>query len=196
MRLRGGTHAGARRRVRHERHELLRCATSITGEGYDTWNRWATAGPGFACGINGGHPCAWGAIKALRGLAAIPSGSRSPLVLRAIDRGVELLLSRDPAEADYPAWNRVSPNWFKLGFPSGYVADMLQNLEVLAELGHARSPRLSHAIDAVLAKQDAQGRWRNELAYERRTWVPVERSRAASKWVTLRACRVLRAALG
>lgn len=30
--------------------------------------------------------------------------------------------------------------WFKLGFPSGNVADVPQNLEVLAELGHARMP--------------------------------------------------------
>jgi hypothetical protein len=171
-------------------------ARSVTGEGYDAWHRWATAGPGFACGINGGLPCAWGAIKAIRGLTAIPVGSRSPLVLRAIDRGAELLLSHDPAEADYPAQSRVSPNWFKLGFPSGYVADMLQNLEVLADLGHAKSPRLTHAIAAVLAKQDGLGRWKNEFAYERKTWVPLERHRAASKWVTLRACRVLRAALG
>lgn len=29
-------------------------ARSITGEGFDGWHRWATAGPGFACGINGG----------------------------------------------------------------------------------------------------------------------------------------------
>jgi hypothetical protein len=115
---------------------------------------------------------------------------------RAIADGVELLLSRDPAAADYPAQSRVSPNWFRLGFPSGYVADMLQNLEVLASLGHARHPRLAHAIELVLSKQDAHGRWRNEYAYERTTLVPVERQRSASRWVTLRACRVLRAALG
>jgi hypothetical protein len=90
----------------------------------------------------------------------------------------------------------VSPNWFKLGFPSGYVADMLQNLEVLADLGHAKDPRLAHAIEVVLSRQDVLGRWKNEYAYERATWVPVEGNRSASKWVTLRACRVLKAALG
>lgn len=171
-------------------------ARSITGDGYDGWIRWATRGPGFSCGINGGHPCAWGAIKALRGLERIPPERRSPLIERAIAMGAELLLSRDPAVADYPTDRRVSPNWFKLGFPSGYVADLLQNLEVLADLGHARDPRLAHAIDAVLAKQDHLGRWKNEHAYERLTWVPFERRRSPSKWVTLRACRVLRAALG
>ena len=49
-------------------------AGSVTGEGYDTWNRWATSRPGFACGINGGLPCAWGAIKALRGPGRHPAG--------------------------------------------------------------------------------------------------------------------------
>jgi len=47
-------------------------ARSITGERFDGYYRWATAGPGFRCAINGAEPCAWGAIKALRGLAAIP----------------------------------------------------------------------------------------------------------------------------
>jgi len=117
-------------------------------------------------------------------------------VQRAVADGVEFLLSRDPAIADYPAHSTVSPNWFKLGFPSGYVADMLQNLEVLAELGHATSPRLTHAIEFLLARQDRVGRWNNEQTYERRTWVPFERRRSPSKWVTLRACRVLKAALG
>ncbi|HZD80608.1 MAG TPA: nitrogen fixation protein NifH, partial [Actinomycetota bacterium] len=79
---------------------------------------------------------------------------------------------------------------------SGYVADVLQNLELLAELGHARDPRLANALELVLSKQDRSGRWRNENAYERTTWVPFEKVRAPSKWVTLRACRVLKAALG
>ncbi len=170
-------------------------ARAITGEGYDSWYRWTTAGPGFACGINGGLPCAWGGIKALRGLARIPARRRTHAVRRAIDRGVEFLLSTDPATAEYPAKTRVSPNWFKFGFPSGYIADVLQELEVLAELGHARDPRLRNAVDLVLSKQDGRGRWKNELAYERTTWVPFERTRSPSKWVTLRACRVLKAAL-
>jgi hypothetical protein len=181
-------------------HERIRAAIdwqarSILGEGFDGWHPWATAGPGFRCGINGQLPCAWGAIKALRGLAAIPPRRRTHLVRRAIAEGTAFLLSRDPAVADYPTETRISPNWFKLGFPSGYVADFLQNLEVLSDLGHANDPRLSHAIETLLSEQDQHGRWRNERGYERLTWVPLERRRAPSKWVTLRACRLLKAAL-
>jgi hypothetical protein len=72
---------------------------------------------------------------------------------------------------------------------------VLQNLEVLAELGRARDARLSHAVDWLLAKQDARGRWPNEYAYGGKTWVDIDRQGQPSKWVTLRACRFLRAAL-
>src|SRR5262249_36870415 len=130
-----------------------------------------------------------------RALALIPPADRSPLVRRAIHRGVEFLLSRDPAVADYPAgWNgKISPLWFRLGFPSAYVADLLQNLEALVAAGSARDSRLGHAIDFVLSRQDPKGRWRNDHPYERRTWAPFDPNHATSKWVTLRACTVLRA---
>jgi hypothetical protein len=67
---------------------------------------------------------------------------------------------------------------------------------VLAELGHARDPKLGHAIELVLSKQDPEGRWRNERPYRRRLWADVDPHRGQSKWVTLRACRVLKAAAG
>ena len=172
-------------------------ARAITGEGVAHWYASGTSGPGFSCAANERLPCAWGAIKALLGLARIPVAQRSPLVAQALEQGAEFLLGRDPAAADYPmGWGNTRPSgsWFKLGFPSGYVADVLQNLEVLCELGHGRDPRLARAIEWLLAKQDERGRWRNEYAYNGKTWVDFERQGQPSKWVTLRASRVLRAA--
>jgi len=174
-------------------------ARSITGEGFDGFLRSGTSGPTFACSANERLPCAWGAIKALGGLARIPPRRRAPHVRRAIDAGVAFLLSRDPAVSDYPmGWGNTKPSgsWFKLGFPSGYVADVLQNLEVLSELGHARDPRLANALDLVISMQGPDGRWRNRYAYNGKTWTDVERQGAPSKWVTLRACAVLKQALG
>jgi hypothetical protein len=171
-------------------------ARTILGEGVERWYA-ATPGPLFACGANERLPCAWGAVKELRALAAIPPRRRSALVRRAIDAGVEYLFSRDPADADYPmGWGNTKPSssWFKLGFPSGYVTDVLQVLEVLAELGHARDPRLQRALAWVTSLQDARGRWANCYAYAGKTTVPIEAQGKPSKWVTLRACAVLRAA--
>ncbi len=174
-------------------------ARAITGEDFALRYRYyrsSASGPDFRCAANEGLPCAWGAIKALLGLARIPTDARAPHVVRAISRGAAFLLGRDPSVADYPmGWGNTRPSgsWFKLGFPSGYVADVLQNLEVLCELGYGGDPRLRPAVTWLLSKQDAQGRWRNQYAYNGKTWVDFERQGVPSKWVTLRACRVLRA---
>ena len=170
-------------------------ATAITGEGQPHWNA-ATPGPGFRCGANDGLPCGWGAAKALLALARIPPDRRSPAVDRAIEASVDFLLSRDPAVADYPmGYGNTKPNgsWFRLGFPSGYVADVLQVLEALVEAGAGGDPRLANAVGWLLAQQDAHGRWANRYAYAGKMWVDIDAPGAPSRWVTLRACRVLRA---
>lgn len=169
-------------------------ARSITGEDFGRYYAY-TCGPRFACGANEKLPCAWGAIKALLALARVPREARSPQVIEAIEEGAAFLLSVDPATAAYPTgWGNKKPNssWFKLGFPSGYVADVLQNLEALCELGYTRDARLANAVDWLLSKQDARGRWKNEYAYNGKTWVDFENQGQPSKWVTLRACRVLK----
>lgn len=156
-----------------------------------------TTGPGFACGANEALPCAWGATKELLGLARVPVADRSEDVRAAVEVGVDFLFSHDPAVADYPmGWGNTKPSasWFKLGFPSGYVADVLQVLEVLAELGHAADPRLENALSWVLSQQGPDGRWINRYAYHGKTWGDIEQQGKPSKWVTLRACSVLRAA--
>ncbi len=174
-------------------HAIEWQARSITGDKFSDYYKSGTPGPGFRCVANYGQPCAWGAIKALRALARIPKDKRTPQVKKAIRVGVEFLLSRDPSKADYPSGDgRVSSSWWKLGFPSGYAADVLQNLEVLVELGHGRDKRLAPAIEWLLSRQDEHGRWKNQYAYSGKMWVDFEPQGSVSKWVTLRACNVLK----
>jgi len=180
-------------------------AQTITGDGVadstsrDTNKRYyksSNLGPLFACSVNVGLPCAWGAIKAMLALSKVPLSLRTPRIQAAIQQGMAFLLSHDPAVADYPfgMGNRPSSSWFKFGYPIGYVTDVLQNLEVLAALGQAQNPRLTHALELVLSKQDKQGRWMLEYSYNGKTWVDIEKKGQPSKWVTLRALRVLKAA--
>jgi hypothetical protein len=178
------------------RHGVAWEAGAITGEGHERWHPGATSGPGFACGVNGGLPCGWGAIKALRAFASIPPRRRTRAVRRAIDRGVGFLFANDLATGDFPTSTTISRNWTKLGFPSAYVADSLQGLEALAELGRGHDPRLVPVLEMIAGKQDAEGRWRNEQPYRGRLWSDVDVPGRPSKWVTLRACRVLRSCLG
>jgi hypothetical protein len=180
-------------------------AQTITGEGVadasnrDTNKRYYKSGnsaPVFVCSMNANLPCAWGAIQAMVALSKVPPAHRTRNMQAAIKQGVGFLLSRDPAVADYPfgMGNRPNSSWFKFGYPVGYITDVLQNLEVLAALGQAQNPRLANALKLVLSKQDEQGRWKLEHTYNGKSWVDIEKKGQPSKWVTLRALRVLKAA--
>ena len=47
-------------------------------------------------------------------------------------------------------------------------------------------------MDLVIGKQDRQGRWTMEYSYNGKTLVDIEEKGKPSKWVTLRALRVLK----
>jgi hypothetical protein len=157
------------------------------------------AAQGFNCRANAADrarretwlPCAWGAVKALRALALLPPGQRSQAVDEAVEHGVAFLFSRDPAVADYPSWGgKVSPLWFRLGFPLGYSSDVLELVDVLQQLGHGGDERLNRAIESVLRKQDNEGRWPLEHTLGP-AWTKLGKRGEPSKWVTLRALRML-----
>ena len=167
-------------------------AGAILGEGA-TYYKSGTTGPGFGCAANSALPCAWSAVKALKAFSLLPLKAHTPRVARAIDAGVDFLLSRDLARADYPHYERVSSSWFKFGYPLSYTSDILEALEVLARLGHARDPRLSNAIEFMLSKQDSEGRWKLEHTLNGKIWIDIEKKGQPSKWVTTRALRVLKA---
>jgi len=179
-------------------------ARSITGEGIAPatdkkadvrYLRSGNSAPGFACSANNHLPCAWGAVKAMLALSKVPETARTPAMNAAIETGGDFLLSTDPATAEYPMGYSEKPNrsWFHFGYPIAYVTDVLQNLEVLTTLGYGRNPRLANALDLLLSKSDDQGRWKMEYSYNGKTWVNIEEKGQPSKWVTLRALRVLKA---
>ena len=133
------------------------------------------------------QPCAWGCVRVLRGFAAIPVGERSPIVCRAIERGVAFLLSLDLARDHHPLVDGASGNWLRFGFPSSYESDLLEALLALAELG-VRA-HLPAAVQIVLEKRDASGRWTLERAL--RSWADFGTQGEPNKWITLRALKVL-----
>jgi hypothetical protein len=181
-------------------------ARSITGEGIAPassdrrpagetrrYLRSGNSAPGFVCSVNNQRPCAWGAIPALDALSKIPLRRRSRLVRRAILAGAAFLLAHDLAAAAYPTpfGGPPSRSWFKLGYPMGYVQDVLRNLEVLTALGKASARQVQQTAEWLLQKRGPDGRWRMEYSYNGKMWSDLERTRTPSKWVTLRARRVL-----
>jgi hypothetical protein len=150
-------------------------------------------GPNFACGANNKLPCAWGGVKVMLAFGSLPKKMRTPVINRAIHRGVEFFLSVDPAAAAYPTgWSaKPSSNWWKFGFPVFYVTDLLQIVEAMASLGLGRDARLKNALALIRSKQDSNSRWMLEYDYTGKTWVDFGKKKAPNKWVTLRAIRAL-----
>jgi len=177
-------------------------ARTVTGEGIAPAGDRAAplryqhykTGPLFACRVNGGLPCGWGAAKVMVAFALLPAARRTPLIDEAIRQGATFLLSVDPATAAYPTSNGDAPShkWWKFGFPVFYVADVLQVVEALAALGYGDDPRLANARALIRGKADADGRWRLELDYAGQLWPSVTFSpRRPNKWVTIRALRAV-----
>lgn len=181
--------------------ELLAC--SVTGDDFQgdfsepvpyKYLRSGICGPGLLCSANNRKPCAWGAVKIALALAKIPASKITPVLKKAKQICVDFLLSTDPSGADYPHpyGPKPSTSWFKFGFPVLYVTDVLQILEVLLALGLAGDPRMENAIQMIKDKQNSQGRWLMEYSYNGKMSVVIEEKKMPSKWVTLRALRVLK----
>ncbi len=160
----------------------------------DQYFKSTTAGPNFACGVNQGQACGWGATKAMRAFAAVPKDRRTAAMREAIRAGGKFLLDHDLTTANFPYTERISSTWFKFGFPLSYWSDVLETAEVLVDLGYGHDPRLAGAFEFILSKRDREGRWKLENSLNGKMWVDIEEKGRPSKWVTLRALRVLKRA--
>ncbi len=177
-------------------------AHSVIGEGFsgskdsggDYYLRSGISGPGFRCSANNHEPCAWGAVKVALALSKVPSEKRTEHMHKAINACVDFLTSVEPASAEYPHPYAPKPStsWFKFGFPVFYITDLLQILEALTELGLKNDVQLGKAIDFVLNKRGKDLRWPMEYTYNGKTWVDIEEKGRPSKWVTLRALRMMK----
>lgn len=151
----------------------------------------------WRCRHSDGRPCLWGAVKALRGLSALPPASRPAGAAEVMASAAQQLLAHDYAAASQEAGvteNGWETDWSKFGFPSFYESDLLEALDALAQAGYGHEPAYARLLEMVCQKQDEQGRWRLENSFSGRMHADVEVKGEPSRWLTLRALRVLKAA--
>ena len=117
----------------------------------------------------------------------------SPAVTAARGRGQEYLLARRMLRR-LATGDVIDPAWSHFSFPTGYHYDVLRGLEYLRRANvKPDDPRLSEAIDLVASKRDVGGRWARENAHpDELDAEPGTAEGEPSRWITLRALRVLR----
>jgi hypothetical protein len=139
----------------------------------------------------GKHSCHMGAAKALKALAEIPAEKRDSKTKASIQTGAEYFLKHHIYKKSHDLSKVSKPGWTKFGFPLMYQTDALELLGVLANLGY-KDERMQEAVDLVLSKQDARGRWKLENTFNGRFQVNIELKGEVSKWVTLNALCALK----
>jgi hypothetical protein len=137
--------------------------------------------------------CYMGAAKVLRVFSTIPEGRRSQSVNEIIDREVENILEngiylyRRAADGT----RKEKAGWKRFGFPLFYQSDALEVLDTLTRLG-VRDERMRDAVDLVSKAQQEDGRWLLKHTFNGKMWYDIDAKHQPSKWITLRALRVLR----
>ena len=137
---------------------------------------------GLICWYQKQRPCHWLAVKALWALTSAPDAQNART---AVTKTAEALLSHPFDFAGEEA------RWLRFGFPWYFQSDLLDALEALAACGYAADSRFRALAQKVREKQRNDGRW---LLEGGSTAVRIERKGHPSKWITLKALRVLKGA--
>ena len=116
----------------------------------------------------------------------------APEIAAARRRGEEYLLERALFRRRSTG-DVVSPEFLELAFPPRYHYDILRALDYFRVTGGQPDPRIDEAVRFVKSKQQADGRWLLDRAYDEALALPFgEAAGQSSRWNTLRAMRVLR----
>ncbi|HEX6835987.1 MAG TPA: hypothetical protein VF334_05405 [Polyangia bacterium] len=117
--------------------------------------------------------------------------SATPALTVARDRGVEYLLSRAMFRRRSTG-EMAAPSFAELAFPPRYSYDVLRGLDFLRAAGLPPDPRTADAL-ALLRSRAVDGRWLLDASYADVISVAFpETVGEPSRWITLRALRVLR----
>ena len=126
------------------------------------------------------------------------AGGGTPNVIAARLRGKEYLLERrlfrrrstgEVIERD----RKGGAAWTRFAFPTWWHYDVLRGLEYLRSAGVTPDERVAEAIELVVSKPDADGRWPLEVQHPGVMPADLDQGEGQpSRWNTLRALRVLR----
>jgi hypothetical protein len=132
-------------------------------------------------------------IDVLEGLLEYERGNDATDEVRAArQRGEAYLLDRRLlhrlSDGEIP-----QQRWLEFGFPDSWNYDLARVLDYFRVARPAADDRMTEALDILVSKRDATGRWPLETTYNDRAQVDFgETIGQPSRWITLRALRILR----
>ncbi len=138
--------------------------------------------------------CFMGGVKPLLTFSKISENDRSPELQQIIDQEIETYLQNYVYKylRDKEGNRKAKSGWTRFGFPLFYQSDALEALDMLTAF-KVRDERMQPALDLVIKAQQDDGTWllKNSVA-NGKMWIDIEEKGKPSKWITLRAMRVLK----
>ncbi len=136
--------------------------------------------------------CYMGGVKPLVAFSMIPEGERGTKIEEIIKEEVETYLKCEIFMylRDEKGERKAKFGWTRFGFPLFYQSDALEVLEVLTGL-EVKDERMQKAVDLVSSKE-VEGKWVLENTFNGKMWADIEEKGKPSKWITLKALKVLK----
>ncbi|AEV29747.1 hypothetical protein SpiGrapes_1960 [Sphaerochaeta pleomorpha str. Grapes] len=138
----------------------------------------------------GRHSCHMGVAKGLKALCAIPLEKRNDQVASKIEELCEYFLIHHIFKKSHKLEEVSKPGWLRFGFPLMYQSDVLELMELFADL-EIHDSRLDESLELIEKKATSEGKWVLENSYNGRLQVAIEQKGEPSKWLTLKALKVL-----
>lgn len=137
--------------------------------------------------------CYMGGVKVLKALAKIPPEKRSAELKKIIKQETEIILENQIFRylKNPDGSRKEKAGWKKFGFPLFYQSDVLEVLDVLTEVG-VKDTRMQEAVDLVVANRNDSGTWNLMNTFNGKMLCDIDVNKKPSKWITLRALRVLK----
>jgi len=137
--------------------------------------------------------CYMGAIKILKAFSMIPESKRPFEMREIISIEIEKILENKVYKylRNPDGTRKDKAGWKRFGFPLFYQSDLLEVMDILSRL-KIRDERMQDSINIILETQQKDGSWWLKDTFNGKMWVDIEKKNKPSRWITLRALRVLR----
>jgi hypothetical protein len=130
-------------------------------------------------------------LAVLEGLLEFERATGESAAVREARHGAEEYLLERSLVRRKSTGDVVSPEYLDFAFPYYWHYDVLHGLDYFRRSGGEPDPRLSDAVDIVRSKQQPDGRWLLDRVHPGRVYFAFEDVGEPSRWITLRALRVL-----
>ncbi|MBE0526564.1 hypothetical protein E4H12_03055 [Candidatus Thorarchaeota archaeon] len=136
--------------------------------------------------------CYMGGIKVLKALSQIPENKRSTEITCIINKEVEVIFENGIFKylKNADGSRKEKAGWKRFGFPLFYQSDVLEVLDILTTLG-MKDDRMQDSIELVMNSRNEEGTWDLKNTYNGKMYCEIDEKNKPSKWITLRAARIL-----